>query len=289
MITIDTSELRSTSKLPSYIPSTLEYFPLQGLEAKTGADLMVSPSGLPSPKTDFLLRKHIEAGARLVQIKFGHDLMASILDGRLKTSQMRMKLAGAAPWQRRLLFIGFVSHDEAGELYINNSHIYGSKTFKYQHYLGQVEGWFGGGGQWQELYPPTDLPLWLSMQEKALDNFRDNPQVNIWPTSPVLYEEELEDFDNTSFIQREWSEAQKTTLVDDIRVTWATMPGLGSKRANDVFMWMGENGVRQDMKGLMGILEDKRISEVPGVGGKTMEKIGWWLFRTKEEREENGK
>ena len=124
MLYIDPSETRSTSKLEKLLanpgimdmPSQL----LPGLEAKTGADVMNSPLNGPTPNNDFLLQKHINAGASLIQIKFDHDLISSILDGRFKEAQWRMLNIGAYHRQCVLLFIGFMSLNGEGELLINN-------------------------------------------------------------------------------------------------------------------------------------------------------------------------
>lgn len=57
--------------------------PLEGLEAQTGADLLISPlddilpSNVNRPPGSLLLRKHCEAGM-LVQRKSGRDMLNSI-------------------------------------------------------------------------------------------------------------------------------------------------------------------------------------------------------------------
>ncbi len=122
MLYIDPSELRSNSKLKEWTAYIDDYATeadmpevmrkmaeLPGLEAKTGADVMNSPLDVPLPSTNTLLQMHIKAGASLIQIKFGHDLISSIIDGRFKEAQARMVATGAMPWQCILLFIGFTT------------------------------------------------------------------------------------------------------------------------------------------------------------------------------------
>jgi hypothetical protein len=53
---------------------------------------------------------------------------------------------------------------------------------------------------------------------------------------------------------------------------------------------MKENGVRQDLVGLLDIINDERILEVPGIGKKILDDMRlddmrWGLFATLEERE----
>jgi hypothetical protein len=59
MIFVVPSELRENSNFRKYI-SDVDYTPLPGLEANTGADLMVSPDGLPLPRNDKLLHCHYQ-------------------------------------------------------------------------------------------------------------------------------------------------------------------------------------------------------------------------------------
>jgi hypothetical protein len=110
MIFIDPSELRKTSNLLRYI-SDVVYKPLPDLEAITGADVMICPDGLPLPSTENMIRYHVDIGAKLIQLKFGHDLPQSIIDNRLNEALSRMLRVGAMPWQCLLLFIGMLGYD----------------------------------------------------------------------------------------------------------------------------------------------------------------------------------
>lgn len=81
MIYMDSSEDRMGTRLSEYIREYAQ--PVAGLEAQTGADLLISPleEPLPSnvnrPPGSLLLRKHVEAGM-LVQRKSGGDMLNSI-------------------------------------------------------------------------------------------------------------------------------------------------------------------------------------------------------------------
>src|SRR3990172_3291441 len=107
-IYIDPSELREVSNLLKYL-SDVVYVPFPNLEAQTGADLMISPDDLPHPFED--LETHILAGAKLIQIKFGQDIAASIIDDRLDEQLARMQALPTHWWQRILLFVGIFSCD----------------------------------------------------------------------------------------------------------------------------------------------------------------------------------
>jgi len=78
------------------------------LESVTGADVMISPISLPVA-SEMLIRKHVEAGAVLIQQKNGMDIIHSAQNQRLSSQLARMYEAGAKfTWQRIVMFVGRV-------------------------------------------------------------------------------------------------------------------------------------------------------------------------------------
>lgn len=112
---VDSKELSPQKKLVSFLDPD-SYISVPNLETLTGADIMVSPdTGLPNPSTELWVKKHIESGAHLVQIKIDHDLPQSIQDDRMKDSLSKMLQTGAMPWQCILLPIHCIlTTDENG-------------------------------------------------------------------------------------------------------------------------------------------------------------------------------
>jgi ERCC4-type nuclease len=245
MIYIDPSELRQNSKLlkcldnnPDFGLDETKWQPLNGLEQLTGADVMISPEGLPYPSTEFLIKFHIKKGAFLVQLKFDHDLIASILDGRYKEAQSRMKLIGSAPWQRILLQVGFFYRDEENNICANGQKsidVIGAsaRSFRFKYLLSIKTLWGARGGQFQEV-ATCDLIKWFEAQEHCLKSLAESPQKFVWPSSPELYENELEIMDNPNWIQKEWRSAQELILIDDWRKMLMSLPGIGNKKARQI-------------------------------------------------------
>ncbi len=279
-IYVDPGELKSNSSFeksiklhPDYNNFAEQFSILPGLEAKTGADMMISHGNLPWPKNDILLRRHIKKGAFLVQLKFGHDLIKSIIDGRYKEAQSRMKLIGAKPWQRILLFIGYAGYDNEDNLLINNQKTLGAKNFKYPHLLSAKSFWNCRGGNFQEISKRVDLLTWIQSQMSVLETIKESPQKNAYPVSPQLYEEELVLMDNASFIERELLSAQNLTLIKDCRILFNTLPGIGPKTIEAIWSYLDDSKHPQSWYGLMDILSNGELLKIKGIGKKSVENI----------------
>jgi hypothetical protein len=108
MIIVDTSETKSVSRLPKIKGAITS--PI--LESTTGADVMVSPLSFPAG-TPLLIKRHIIAGAILVQFKYLSDLTHSIIDERINTALARMIACGAKhQYQRVIMGVGFYIPDK---------------------------------------------------------------------------------------------------------------------------------------------------------------------------------
>ena len=107
MIVVDASETRRTSRLPEIEGAVLS----DCLEAETGADVMVSLKRFPA-SNPVLIRRHVESGAILIQLKFGSDLISSITDERINIALGRMIVAGTThQYQRVILGCGLYLPD----------------------------------------------------------------------------------------------------------------------------------------------------------------------------------
>lgn len=284
MIFIDSSELRETSSLIKYLVDT-RYISLPSLEAVTGADIMVSPDGLPRPSNDALINHHIREGAKLIQVKFGHDLSASIVDrkrnaaGRLNEALSRMLKTGAMPWQSLLLFIGIFSYDATqGMATINGQLSYTDPPLTWKSIQAALTFWTERGGS-------LDFPLasgnllgeHLEIHQNHVNRFRAGEKDKVlWPGKPIFYDGPNND----------WFAAQELKQMDDLRVLLCAIPDakIGPEKATAILEYMRENGYREDFGGFIQLLNDGKFIEVPGIGKKIDDNARWGLWRTKEER-----
>lgn len=286
VIFIVPSELRKTSNLLSCI-SDLDYKILPGLEALTGADVMISPKGMPFPRDDRMILSHIKGGAKLIQIKFGHDLPGSIVDGRLNEALSRMLSTGAMSWQCLMLFVGMIGRDDTkGLVTINGQLTYGKTPMKWEQVQAALNFWAERGGSIDFPLPTGRLiPLHFDLHQKHIDRFTSGDDTRIvWPKAPIFYEE----IEPTSPLLKEWKIAQKIVIVDDLRPLLCTIPGakIGPERATAIFDYMKDNNVHQSFNGFLAIVKDESILNVSGIGKGTLNAIRWGLFRTLEDREE---
>jgi len=280
MIYIDPSELRETSKLKDFI-SDMVYKSLPNLEAATGADIMVSPDGLP-PAKESLIKFHISQGAKLIQIKFGHDLSSSIVDDRLNEALSRMLSTGAQSWQCLLSFVGSIKSENEMAI-IDGQSTYTDHPMTWKQLQSALTFWSERGGTLDfPLNSGKLIPEHLAIHQNHINRFRQGEKERIiWPKLPALYDE-IENAD----LSKEWYQAQEIKPIDDIRNLIRYIPDcrIGPKMAMAIGKYMGDNEIRLDWSGFMSLLQDDKILEVPGIGKKTFNNIMWGLYRTKEER-----
>jgi ERCC4-type nuclease len=163
-IYIDHSEARRGSRLSQTVikASTV----LVGLEALTGADLILSPLDEPkieqltkAPITEILLRVHTQMGI-LVQRKSGGDFISSI--GKLKEIEYRMGLWGL-PW---LLITGRLGCNSKGKV-VMDKRTYG---LSYWSVIGALDAWILRGGGVTILTNDDQVAKWISDMCKRLDD-----------------------------------------------------------------------------------------------------------------------
>lgn len=291
------SELREKSNLKKHL-SGVDYEPLPGLEANTGADVMISPTGLPFPRNDKFLQVHIDNGAKLIQLKFGHDLPGSIVDGRLSEALSRMlKVTSQRTWQCLFLYIGTIGRDDTkGMATINGQLTYGKTPMKWWYIDQAINYWMERGGIYYNLPSGKLIPEHFANTQQRL-NLHMSPEDNtkvIWPKAPIFYEE----IEPTNPELKKWKVAQKIVIVDDLRPLLCTIPdaNIGPIKATAIFDYMRRNGYRLDWNGFLTLLRTYEgeeaykikyeILKVPGIGQKTFDDIKWGLFATLEERRE---
>jgi hypothetical protein len=251
---VDPGELKSNSKfIKCRGMAGLEPVPLPGLETMTGADILISPLDSPKPANGFLLKMHLGQGALLVQLKFSFDLVASIIDGRFKSSQARMLATGARPNQVILLFIGlaFEPEKENAELMINGQYVRNivpaAKNFKFRHYLEQRRKWALRGGIFEHITLSNSLKTWI--ESAAETTFNE-------PTSKQV-----------------WEPQQELFLIDDWRNVLVNLPSVGEKKAQDIYEWLPDKSFYE----FLAAVDDGSLLNVPGIGPGTIEKIQSYL------------
>jgi len=258
MIYIAASELRSSSRLFPLLPSLYPSFGFKSveelvkeaasssLEALTGADVMVTPLTAPV-SSSALVKVHIQAGAFLVQLKFGSDLAGS-LGGRLKEEIWRMRETGARQAQCILLFIGQVGVDRKGFATIDGQ---ARPKRRYVAIQRAFLRWNLRGGVSLQLSREQYLPEFLAMLGDE-----DLSGSEYWPPAP-----EFETGDVLSPLEK----------VEDWRPVFAAIKGIGPKLATSLRNTMLEHGAADLLaQAYVWTANPKRAREemqVPGIPG----------------------
>jgi hypothetical protein len=267
---VDPSELRKSSKLKKYL-SDVDYKPLPGLEARTGADVMISPDGLLFPKNDALLRHHIKSGSKLLQVKFGHDLAQSITDDRFNEALLRMLQIGAQSWQCLLTFVGTLGMFEDGLAKINGQKTYGV-PMKWKQINAALISWSEKGGSLDALVSSGKmLQAHFANHQRRINEIREGKNEKlVWPSQEPIYDKI--DKSNLSPIQQ-WAAAIELKPVNDFRVLLRAIPDVGPERATQIFDWMRLNGKKMSFYGFLKVLGSNELLEVSGIGKGTLENI----------------
>jgi len=277
-IYIDPSELRKNSNLLKYL-SNVVYVPLSDLEARTGADLMVSPDGLPSPIED--LEAHILAGGKLIQIKFGQDIGASIVDGRLDEQLARMQALPTHWWQRILLFVGIFSYDAT----INGQLSYTNPPLAWRNVQGMFIAWSEGGALDFPLASGKLIKSHLELHQMHVNYiYKHGGREKLIIPKPERF---IIGLPNPNSLIQEW-QARQVKLVNDIRTLLCAIPDahIGPDKATTIFTHMAEHDIPQNLDGLLGMVIGKKpeLMRVNGIGEKTVEAVKVIFGKLIEER-----
>ena len=219
MVILDTSELRDGSRLAA-LPHDAA---LDWLEARTGADMLVSAcDDLPCTAYGHVL-EHLERGALLVQRKSGMDLASSVGD-HMSDQLARMVSAAPRSAQRVLLFTGLLQADKDGYAVIDGKNTPDRKT--YAACLGALSKWNRRGGRVEQLPSDAYIPAWCKM---VLAHSIETYTKAIYPVVEPWNEVD------------EDSPLQLLVKVDDFRVTLRSLPGIDKLYAHAIWNYCGHD------------------------------------------------
>lgn len=253
MIVIDPTEGDADTRLPP-LPNAVTW---PGLEALTGADLLLSALDLPA-STETLIRKHIAAGALLVQRKSGTDLVHSIGD-RLNSSLARMhEVAPLRAGQHVLLFTGTLTCGADGVAVIDGRDAMG----KFWPVAAALARWGDRGGVVEMLPADAMIPQWVEMRLKHLKEYAgpNGDTRLVYPSD--AYPLDLPAADDP---------LQLPIAVRDGRVVLARLNGIGPKLAERIWEYCGRN-----LGWALTLLTDEsspELHKIPGIGLTTIRNI----------------
>lgn len=259
-IYIDPTEARTGSRLPAMQGVVV----VDGLEALTGADLMLSVFSAPA-SSEHLIRKHITAGALLVQRKSGDDLINS-LGAHLNSALDRMWTLTARPGQCVLLFSGVLTSDANGMALIDGR----MANRSYMSVLGGLSRWHDRGGVVEQVAGDDFIPAWCDMKLTHLKEY-STPGGEVKHFYP----------DTALRVVDKSDPMQMLIQVRDGRVTLATLPGIGAKTADELWIWGGGNLARI-LDALCTPATLKRADKPRGIGPATIRAVRAWMGYTGE-------
>ena len=232
--------------------------PVTGLESLTGADLAVSPPGvrLPGALEDNLLCRELVKQCYLIQYKRGLDLPSS-LGKRLNSSLARMREWAPRPCQRVLLTTGVLTCRQNGCALVN-----GRESRKdFWPVWSAAKKWCDRGGVvWPPLSRESLLAEALHAAERHLGEYASNPVKEVWPKPNALTEADPDD------------PLQMLVVIKDARLLLATLPGIGTQRANDLWEHCGGSAALA-----LTVLTTPELDRPRGIGLGTVEKTRNWL------------
>ena len=259
-IYIDPTEARAGSRLPAMQGVVI----VDGLEALTGADMMLSVYAAPVG-SETLIRKHIAAGALLVQRKSGDDLINS-LGAHLNSALDRMWTLTHRPGQCVLLFGGALAADANGMAIIDGR--MASRT--YMSVLGGLSRWHDRGGVVEQVAADEYIPAWCDMKLAHLKEY-STPEGEVKHFYP----------DTSLRVVDKSDPMQMLVQVRDGRVTLATLPGIGAKTADDLWTW-GDGNLARILDALCTPATLKSPNKPRGIGPATVRAVRAWMGYTSE-------
>lgn len=253
MVIVDPTEQDTDTRLPP-IPGAVVW---AGLEALTGADLLLSALDAPA-STETLIRKHIAAGALLVQRKSGTDLVHSLGD-RLNSSLARMhEVAPRRVGQHVLLFTGTLTCGPDGQALIDGHDAMG----KYWACVAALARWGDRGGVVETLPSDALIPQWVEMRLKHLREYADPAAAVKQVYAPVEMPMDPPAPDDP---------LQLPVAVRDGRLVLVQLRGIGPKLAERIWEYCGRN-----LGWALTLLTDEGSPEehkIPGIGLQTIRNI----------------
>lgn len=252
------------------------------LEAITGADMMLTPLGLPIAPV--FMAQHFKAGAIMVQVKRGADIVASVGD-RMSFSQGKMIEAmhnAGLPrgtqnsWQKVLLFVGKKERaaDKRTIVIDGRPHDYGG-THSWASVQGSINAWCMRGGTYQDIADMTCLPEWLDLVSNKLLDFINNREKVVMPLHPNLYAsgDEL----SVSWAEKD-APMQDIVVVRDFRCALMTIPQMGEKKVQSLYAYMQLNDKPLNLiQALMILTDPHQCEQVPMLSVNLSMRTRKWL------------
>lgn len=292
MIVVDYTEVRRKSRL-----ARMENVQVSKvLERVTGADVMITRSGLPAG-SESMLRRHVAGGAILVQRKSLRDLVESCRRN-LKVSVARMQAVGAQWWQCCVLASGVFMPDlKSGKVLVGvaTPHQDGRVTFRWQKTTTSYKTFATAKrrlrfrGAWLEILSCDDeIPGWLRNTERDLELLAKRGAKEVYP-------------DLERFPPPDADPLQEVREIVDARSVIAALDGVGPVKATALWETIAEYSGRTPALGQMLVWacmenpEYHDVPQAPGWGPKTREKVrsqiplyegqDWWVLARPPEDE----
>jgi len=202
-------------------PSDFQSISCPGLEALTGADMVISTIPLPPTAN---LELHKANHSLFVQIKIGYDICSF---DQLHSSIARMQSAQIPKGQAILLPIGEYWEDDTGLLRIKGQKAFGTTSYST---LGTIyDMWEYRGGTVESLPPRSinDLQQWIDRKVKSLEKVLSEGKKDIYPPPPTFTIEDI------------WQDVNE--INDWRRFFVSGLEGFGSKTAQNVYDYISEN------------------------------------------------
>lgn len=254
-IYVDPTEVRAGSRLPD-MPGVVV---VDGLEALTGADLMLSVFSAPTT-SEHLIRKHVSAGALLVQRKSGEDLINS-MGAHLNSALDRMWTITQRQVQCVLLFSGILAADASGMALIDGR----LSGVNYLSVLSAMSRWHDRGGVVEQVAGDALIGAWCDMKLGHLREY-STPEGEVKHFYP----------DTSLRVVDKSDPMQMLIKVKDGRVTLATLPGIGAKTADELWTW-GNGDLARIIDALCTMTTLKREDRPRGIGPATIKAVRAWF------------
>jgi ERCC4-type nuclease len=228
--------------------------PLIGLEAATGADILISPmptkipgGNINRPPGSFLFPQHVKNGM-LIQRKAGFDLINSIMHPRLNSILVRMqKWEQTTHW---LLTIGIF--DKSSDYVRIDKRI---SKFGWTAMKGAIDAWQLAGGLHHHEDDEEEGGKWLLRWNEGIANLKDS-EYFVRPAHNLIHLRED---------TRPW------------RATLESFPGVGSVLSTVIADHCG------DLKTALWWMTDERETGLAGIGQGMKKRWRAWLELNEDE------
>jgi hypothetical protein len=146
-----------------------------------------------------------------------------------------------------------------------------------------IDRWIDRGGTYNPLSSGKLIPVRFSGIQDRVNEYQEKKTKKIIVKAPKF----TEIIEPSNPHLKRWNAGQRIVIQDDLRSLLCAIPGtkIGPERADAIWSYMAENGVRQTFLGFLAMVRDESLLNIPGVGKGTLRAIRDGLFKTLEERE----